>query len=342
MSHHQYLFKRYLDEKATPAELEELYQVVKKIDPSNADLFKPLEQGRNIDKLSEEEKIRMEKRFYRILAERDLTWQEDDTIIPISRSLDSIKWWLSAAAAVAALMVGIGWYAFIGPDEATKADQTAMVEVQQAGMVTFQGPDFVRLPDNSTVMLDKGSELSYSSVFGETTREVSLKGEAFFDVAHTSVPFTVRTGKIVTTVLGTAFNVKVSDGVTVTVSRGKVAVGDESHTFDTILPNEQLAVDTKSNEFVKSVVDPETVTQWKLKYFILDKVTFSEAAELISERFNVKVTIANKSLSDCMINAWFLRNEGLEQVMEAVSAFRQATYTIDQDAITIEGGSGCD
>jgi transmembrane sensor len=341
MSHHQYLFKRYLDEKATPPELEELYQVVKKIDPSNADLFKPLEQGRNIDKLSEEEKIRMEKRFYRILAERDLTWQEDDTIIPITRSSDSIKWWLSAAA-VAALMVGIGWYTLIGADEATKADQTAMVEVQQAGIVTFQGPDFVRLPDNSTVMLDKGSELSYSSVFGETTREVSLKGEAFFDVAHASVPFTVRTGKIVTTVLGTAFNVKVSDGVTVTVSRGKVAVGDERHTFDTILPNEQLAVDTKSNEFVKSIVDPETVMQWKLKYFILDKVTFSEAAELISERFNVKVAIENKSLNNCMINAWFLRNESLQQVMEAVSEFKQATYTIDHDVIIIEGGSGCD
>jgi transmembrane sensor len=341
MSHHQYLFKRYLDDTATPAELEELYQVVKKIDPSNADLFKPLEERKSIGKLSEEEKIRMEKRFYRMLEERELTWQEDDTVIPITRSSKS-RWRFSAAAAIAALMVGVGWYIYTGLDEATEADQTAMVEEQEPGIVTFQGPDFVRLPDNSTVMLDKGSELSYSSVFGGATREVSLKGEAFFDVAHSSVPFTVRTGKIVTTVLGTAFNVKVSDGVTVTVSRGKVAVGDERHTFDTILPNEQLAVNTKSNEVVKSIVDPETVMQWKLKYFILDKVTFEEAAELISERFNVKVTIANKSLSDCTINAWFLRNESLQQVMEAVSAFKQATYTIDHDTITIEGGSGCD
>jgi transmembrane sensor len=341
MSHHQYLFKRYLDETATPAELEELYQVVKQIDPSNAGLFKPLEQGKNTGKLSEEEKIRMEKRFYRMLAERDLTWPEDNTIIPITRSTDATKWWLSTAAAIA-LMIGVIWYSFTISNEATNADPTAAVEEQQPGIITFQGPDFVRLPDNSTVMLDKGSELSYSSVFGETTREVSLKGEAFFDVAHSSVPFTVRTGEIVTTVLGTAFNVKVSDGVTVTVARGKVAVGDASHTFDTILPNEQLAVNTQSNEVVKSVVDLETVMQWKLKYFILDKVTFSEAAALISERFNVKVTIANKSLNTCTINAWFLRNESLQQVMDAVCAFKQATYTIDHDAITIEGGSGCD
>lgn len=71
----------------------------------------------------------------------------------------------------------------------------------------------MRLPDGSTVLLNEGSELSYSTSFGKQAREVTLTGEGYFDVQHNlSKPFKVLTGNVTTTVLGTAFNIKAYPG----------------------------------------------------------------------------------------------------------------------------------
>jgi transmembrane sensor len=245
--------------------------------------------------------------------------------------------WMAAASLIMAAAAGIWWYS----DYA----RTPPLADQVGTTVTLYGKDYVHLPDGSVVTLKEGSTLTYTRVYGADTREVTLTGEAYFDVAHNPLtPFKVRTGKIVTTVIGTAFNIKVTvgDKITVTVSRGKVAVGDENRIYDTIIPNEQLAVNTQTNEFVKMHIDPKSVTQWKNEYFILDKVTIAEAAELIGKQFNVKVTVANSALNGCIINAWFLNNETLEEVMDAVSAVRQAKYEIVNGTVTLDEGKGCD
>jgi transmembrane sensor len=245
--------------------------------------------------------------------------------------------WMAAAAAVI-VMFAVGMWYF--PQFNKQAEIIAQNE-----MVVIKGKDYVRLPDGTRVTLKEGSELTYNSrTFGDTTREVTLKGQGYFDVGFdTKRPFKVWTGKIVTTVHGTAFNISVTgtDKVTITVSRGKVSVGDVSTVYGTLIPNEQIAVDTRSNQYVKSVINAEAVTAWKDKYFILDEVTFTDAAELIEKRFNVNVTVDNKALNKCVISAWFLNNESLEQIIESISVMQQATYTITEGNVTIEGGKGC-
>ena len=87
----------------------------------------------------------------------------------------------------------------------------------------------LHLPDGSTVIISAGSKLNYSSSFGDIRkREVYLEGQAYFDISHNaSKPFIVHTGKIETTVLGTAFDIKAwpaNADVIVTVIRGKVCL----------------------------------------------------------------------------------------------------------------------
>ena len=53
----------------------------------------------------------------------------------------------------------------------------------------------ILLPDSSTVWLNANSTLEYTNEFGKTTREVTLKGEAFFDVKKNSKAFIVKTEK---------------------------------------------------------------------------------------------------------------------------------------------------
>src|SRR5690606_20377981 len=85
----------------------------------------------------------------------------------------------------------------------------------------------VALSDGSKVVLNPGSTVSFTPVFASGVREVSLEGEAFFDVAKDSLsPFVVKTSQLVTRVLGTSFTVKANKGgenIIVTVRTGRVA-----------------------------------------------------------------------------------------------------------------------
>jgi ferric-dicitrate binding protein FerR (iron transport regulator) len=63
------------------------------------------------------------------------------------------------------------------------------------------------LPDGSKVWLNSESRLEYSSVF-TGKRQVSLVGEAFFEVAkNPNKPFQVFSNGVLTTALGTSFNI---------------------------------------------------------------------------------------------------------------------------------------
>lgn len=246
--------------------------------------------------------------------------------------------WMAAASLVIFLIAGAWVYSrFANLSDITAQEQTT---------ITFSGKDYIPLPDGSHITLRDGGKISYDTkAYGIKSRDIILTGEAYFDVAHNpDKPFRVHTGKIVTTVLGTVFDVDATnpEHVTVSVSSGKVSVGNETRSFGIITPNEQMAVNSITEEVMKTTVDSQAVAQWKKDYFILDRVTIAEAADLIGKRFNVKVTVKNESLNKCVISAYFLNKETLDQVVKAVSAFRQANYTIVNDIVTIKDGRGCD
>lgn len=69
----------------------------------------------------------------------------------------------------------------------------------------------VALADGSKVILNAGSELRFPSRFGDTARVVELKGEAYFEVAKSAVPFVVRAGEARVQVYGTRFNLLASE-----------------------------------------------------------------------------------------------------------------------------------
>ena len=84
----------------------------------------------------------------------------------------------------------------------------------------------VYLPDGSKIILNVDSELSYPRAFNDSIREVTLVGEACFDIKrNVTKPFIVNTNSIKIRVLGTSFNVKSytkDEKVETTLVSGKV------------------------------------------------------------------------------------------------------------------------
>jgi len=87
----------------------------------------------------------------------------------------------------------------------------------------------ITLADGTRIVLAPQSRLTLAAGFGTSNRDVSLAGQAYFDVTHAATaPFVVRTGAIRTTVLGTAFDIAArpgTRGVRVAVVSGKVMSG---------------------------------------------------------------------------------------------------------------------
>lgn len=95
----------------------------------------------------------------------------------------------------------------------------------QADQITAPGETRqVRLEDGSMVHLAADSALSIRYT-AEQRQVTLLSGEAFFDVApNPARPFRVNAGGAEITVLGTAFDVRLDDGVVVAVAHGLVRV----------------------------------------------------------------------------------------------------------------------
>lgn len=328
------LLKLYLDDKATSEEQEELMQLIHEgsydealKDSINATLF-------NSSFCEDMDPEKAHKVLKGILG----TVNEEEKIIPI-RPARNWRW--VAAAAFLVMAASAGWWVL----KMEPAPQQLITMQEKLSTAVFTGKQFVNLPDGSSVLLNEGSELSYSDSFGKRAREVALTGEGYFDVRHDpSKPFKVLTGKVTTTVLGTAFNVRAYPGqqeIKVTVTRGKVQVGDDQRTFGVITPDQQIAVNTATNDFVKTDFDAEKAEAWKSRYLILDDVSMEDAVKTMEKKYKVKITLANDELKECRISATFLNDESLEQVLTVVSGVVHATYSIQPDGNVKIKGEGC-
>jgi len=117
---------------------------------------------------------------------------------------------------------------------------------------------FMQLPDGSKLWLNAGSKVVLADGFTNNKREVTLSGEAFFDVQHDmDHPFLIHAGKLDVTVLGTSLNVKAYPGdstIETTLIKGKVEIEVPGDPRSKILlkPSEKVTVRTDEGMIIAS------------------------------------------------------------------------------------------
>lgn len=216
-------------------------------------------------------------------------------------------------------------------------------------------PMQVSLADGSSVVLQSSSELALNSEFGRTTREVHLKGEAFFNVFRDeSKPFVVYTDEVVTRVLGTSFNVRAYDDdgdITVAVKTGKVSVYANKHKTsrqvmhspEVILsPNQQMVYHRQREVISKQLVpEPEII----LPNSDLFKMQFENAEvatifDLLQRNYGVEIRFDRHMLGNCKLTT-SMSDEGLYERIAVICKAIGAAYSIDEDAVITIKSEGC-
>jgi ferric-dicitrate binding protein FerR (iron transport regulator) len=198
-------------------------------------------------------------------------------------------------AAAVALLVSVGYFfytSFIRSPE--------QVEVQL--LATTDQPQDFWLPDSTHVFLNKNSRLSFDRNWKVNQRNVSLEGEAFFEVVRdTKRPFRVKTGSAVTEVLGTSFNVKayeVDEVVEVKVATGKVALKAGKQEI-ILVPGDKGTFEKTSAELKQAPNEDMGFMSWGTKRMVFDNSRMEIVAQTLKTFYNVEIEFAAPQIADC-------------------------------------------
>lgn len=179
----------------------------------------------------------------------------------------------------------------------------------------------VILPDGSLVWLNSGSTLTCPVVFSSKSRDVSLQGEAFFEVVKNErVPMIVTAGDLKVRVYGTKFNLNAfatEKNIETTLVEGKVSLisGDSKQEFP--LSPGNTASYTKENRKLKisKVEDMERYTGWKEGKLLFKSDRFVDIIQKLERWYNVDIKLSEVSLGDYTLHATFF-DESIEQILE--------------------------
>ncbi len=189
------------------------------------------------------------------------------------------------------------------------------------------------LPDGSVGWLNSGSILKYPAQFN-SSRNVSLKGEAYFKVAkNTHSPFIVNAKEVEVKVLGTEFNVVAYDNDSITevvVASGKVEVTAKSGKLKKeLLPTERFVLNSPNKKCHKTTVDVQNFISWKDGKLVFANDNLIEVARKVSRYYDVDFDI-NKNVDTGQLFRAVLEGESLEELMRYMKMTMPIDFTIKE------------
>ncbi|MBX3257242.1 MAG: FecR family protein [Chitinophagaceae bacterium] len=221
---------------------------------------------------------------------------------PIVKNIHSSKWLWGIAASLAGIILVVLYFINTPGNK-----EIPLLAIQRT---TAKQIKEVLLPDNSIVILNGNSSITYNSRFNESeVREVFLTGNAYFKIKKTAdlKPFVVHADQININVTGTEFNVDARTKATdVVLTSGKVNVTmDNDHLYRAYLnPGEKLKLDTVKQQFITEKADTRLyTTAWKEGEWHFEETTLETVATLIKKFYGMDVVFENNESKKLQITA---------------------------------------
>jgi ferric-dicitrate binding protein FerR (iron transport regulator) len=178
------------------------------------------------------------------------------------------------------------------------------------------------LADGTRVWLNSGSELQFPNRFVGDSREVKLRGEAYFEVVkNENQPFHVNAGKLNVEVLGTSFDVanyKDEKREEVILVEGKVRLavkqGDKLTERGTLNPGQMGVYCDSTGKVRTEEVSVDKYIAWRYGNLIFRDDKMEDVVKRLSRWFNVEIHINDPEINSYIYKASF-RNENLLQVL---------------------------
>ncbi len=243
--------------------------------------------------------------------------------------------WIGSAAAVALLAFGIFFY--MSNHRSGEIPQHRTVSYH----TTFSPAGKLKkvlLTDGSVVWLNGNSTLKHPENFADTTREVLLEGEGFFEIAQDAAkPFVVRTGELHVRVLGTSFNIKAYEGlddISVNVATGKIRVDHGSETLGEVNPDEQITFNKETGMWTAEKYSSRAANGWREGMIRLNGAGMKELSVLFENTFGYTIETNLRRLEKVRFTAGFRRQDKLNDILDMLCRIPSVNYRIEGKKIT--------
>lgn len=258
---------------------------------------------------------------------------------PAKRHLNLVPW-LAAAAVLGALF-------WLRPVQKVKP----VIVAHKNQVSTRPGSKTkIDLPDGTKVSLNAGSKLTYADGFVNGNREVTLIGEAYFEVSgEAEHPLVVNTRNMKITVLGTRFNVKAYAEdllAEATLISGKISVTVPGKEAVILKPLQKITINQVSGKIrpdevtapqveVKKVAEiaaPETA--WVYNRLSFKREPFDDVIRKMERWYNIRIIVENEALHQQLMSGEF-SNESIQQALTALQFTTPFRFSINKDTVMI-------
>ncbi|MBD9093671.1 MAG: DUF4974 domain-containing protein [Bacteroides oleiciplenus] len=261
---------------------------------------------------------------------KDNSWKLLEKRLPrLQRRILSLRT-MAGAAAVAVLCV-LGWWAYY---------MFAPVPLQTVS--TLAETRSIILPDQTEIMLNRYSSLTYPERFRGKDRKVQLQGEAYFEVSKDAAhPFKVEAGAVMVQVLGTHFNIDAYPEdiqVKTTLLEGSVAVSLIGKAEERLIlsPNESAVYNKdKKSLTLHSEKNATREIAWRNGTLLFKSTPLQEIVRELSNAFHTDIRIEGTDLQNYHMTATFSDGETLEEILSLLCRNQKFEYTKTNDNITI-------
>ena len=205
-------------------------------------------------------------------------------------------------------------------------------------LITPRGGRYqVALADGSKVTLNADSKLRFPVAFTDSTREVYLQGEAYFDVAHSSRPFIVSAESIDVQVLGTSFNVsdyQNEQKASTTLVEGSVQLRSKSHQ-KLLVPGEQGIFSKEHANLTVEQVDTNLHIAWVRGITEFENEDLESVMRRLARWYNFDFEFKNEQARNYHFTARLKQNQPISAVLEMLALTTNVTFELKEKTIII-------
>lgn len=299
---------------------------------------------------SERDKQRLLTKIDNIIASKEEQGDRVAKVLPIHADFEQSyldkyqikpatknRWWLR----VAVVLVGVMLSSILITQIITNGKLYEENELVLQEKRNDVGRRTIILPDGSTVVLNAKSKLAFPSEFSGDVREVTLIGEAFFDVVKdTTKPFIVRANGLTTHVLGTSFNIKAysdASSSTVALVSGKVWVEKNIGKEEAVelVPGEAISFNLEKDEFTKGQFNYMEEVAWKDGVLYLNATPLPQVFDKLELWYGVDFQYSNIPENMKSVSGSF-RNESLANVLQSISYTVDFDYKIENENVLVK------
>jgi transmembrane sensor len=244
------------------------------------------------------------------------------------KTIAFIPQWIRYAAAVA-LLIAASVLLF---KKGTKEEQSYISSTESMSFVTLE--------DGSKVWLAAHSSLAYSNFSASDTREVTLIGKAYFEIARDeSKPFIISAGASEVQVLGTAFNLDAtsSQEISVTVTHGSVSFSSSTDQSNkVVLVKGQIGrLNLENNDVSMGINEDLNFLSWKTGILTFENLPMDKVCQALRSHYGASITISDDLGSQIRLTATF-DNQSLDEVAEIIAETLSISLIKNQDSYVFE------